>query len=79
MTGGVLAVHVDDYLELNGFSNLFTGWGGEDDDLYNRKRYFRFWIYWHAGIEHFFKMNRLQTTKWLNEHATIVDHRNSLH
>jgi len=34
--GGVLAMSTTHYKILNGFSNLFWGWGGEDDDLYNR-------------------------------------------
>ena len=34
--GGVGAFVKDDFQKLNGFSNLFFGWGGEDDDLYKR-------------------------------------------
>ena len=26
----------DLFRAINGFSNLFYGWGGEDDDLFNR-------------------------------------------
>lgn len=26
----------EQYETVNGFSNIFYGWGGEDDDLYNR-------------------------------------------
>ncbi|XP_072932332.1 beta-1,4-N-acetylgalactosaminyltransferase bre-4-like [Epargyreus clarus] len=33
LVGGVLAIRADQYVELNGFSNRFTGWGGEDDDF----------------------------------------------
>lgn len=36
--GGVLAVTTEQYLKLNGFSNLFFGWGGEDDDFYHRMK-----------------------------------------
>lgn len=34
--GGVTAFDADSFLKCNGFSNDFWGWGGEDDDLYNR-------------------------------------------
>ena len=33
MVGGVLAVTKQQYLAVNGFSNLYWGWGGEDDDM----------------------------------------------
>ncbi len=33
LIGGVLLLTFDMYKTLNGFSNLFWGWGGEDDDL----------------------------------------------
>jgi predicted glycosyltransferase involved in capsule biosynthesis len=26
----------EQYIKINGFSNQFFGWGGEDDDLYRR-------------------------------------------
>ena len=34
--GGVTAITKDHFLLVNGFSNAFFGWGGEDDDIYNR-------------------------------------------
>jgi len=34
--GGVTAITKDHFLLVNGFSNAFFGWGGEDDDVYNR-------------------------------------------
>ncbi|XP_033841734.1 beta-1,4-galactosyltransferase 1-like [Periophthalmus magnuspinnatus] len=34
--GGVSSLSKDQYMEINGFSNTFWGWGGEDDDIYNR-------------------------------------------
>lgn len=34
--GGVEALSKNQFLEINGFSNMFWGWGGEDDDLYTR-------------------------------------------
>ena len=29
-------MRTDLFKQINGFSNLFYGWGGEDDDLFNR-------------------------------------------
>jgi predicted glycosyltransferase involved in capsule biosynthesis len=34
--GGAGAFKKKDFEEVNGFSNKFWGWGGEDDDLYQR-------------------------------------------
>lgn len=37
--GGVSAMTVDQFRLVNGFSNKFWGWGGEDDDMSNRIKY----------------------------------------
>lgn len=34
--GGVLSMHAQDWVTINGMSNDFEGWGGEDDELYER-------------------------------------------
>jgi len=34
--GGIVSMNLVDWRKVNGFSNRFQGWGGEDDDLYNR-------------------------------------------
>jgi hypothetical protein len=34
--GGVVSFSTNDYKKVNGFSNLFWVWGGEDDNLYRR-------------------------------------------
>lgn len=36
LVGGVLAITADQFVKVNGFSNRFEGWGGEDDDFYER-------------------------------------------
>ncbi|XP_018418501.1 PREDICTED: beta-1,4-galactosyltransferase 1-like [Nanorana parkeri] len=34
--GGVSALSKEQFQRINGFPNKFWGWGGEDDDIYNR-------------------------------------------
>lgn len=34
--GGAVAILKNQFVSANGFSNNFFGWGGEDDDFYNR-------------------------------------------
>ena len=36
LIGGALAMRPAAYAAVNGFSNRFWGWGGEDDDLFFR-------------------------------------------
>ena len=36
LIGGVLAIQPDQYRLVNGFSNQMSGWGGEDDELFER-------------------------------------------
>jgi beta-1,4-galactosyltransferase 1 len=36
LIGGVLNIRGDHFLTVNGYSNLYRGWGAEDDDLYYR-------------------------------------------
>ncbi|XP_040186792.1 beta-1,4-galactosyltransferase 5 [Rana temporaria] len=37
--GGVSGLTVEQFQNINGFPNAFWGWGGEDDDLWNRVQY----------------------------------------
>jgi hypothetical protein len=34
--GGIVALTPEQYKQINGFSNFFWGWGGEDDDMSTR-------------------------------------------
>lgn len=34
--GGVVAIRTEQFRSINGMSNLFEGWGGEDDDFFER-------------------------------------------
>ena len=34
--GGVSALSKQQFLTINGFPNNYWGWGGEDDDIFNR-------------------------------------------
>ena len=36
MTGGAFSIRSDQFSILNGFSNQFYGWGGEDDEFHRR-------------------------------------------
>ena len=42
--GGVSAMTVEQFRKVNGFSNMFWGWGGEDDDMSNRLRQKKLYI-----------------------------------
>ncbi|MFH4980415.1 hypothetical protein AB6A40_007124 [Gnathostoma spinigerum] len=36
IVGGALAMNMEDYRTVNGYSNLYWAWGGEDDDMGSR-------------------------------------------
>ena len=36
LIGGALLLQCDEFERVNGFSNQFYKWGGEDDDMFNR-------------------------------------------
>lgn len=36
LIGGALAFRTTHFVQVNGFGNKFFGWGGEDDDMWQR-------------------------------------------
>uniref|UniRef100_A0A0K0FCR2 Beta-1,4-N-acetylgalactosaminyltransferase n=1 Tax=Strongyloides venezuelensis TaxID=75913 RepID=A0A0K0FCR2_STRVS len=36
IAGGVLVINTNDYRKINGYSNMYWAWGGEDDDMGKR-------------------------------------------
>ncbi|ELU09963.1 hypothetical protein CAPTEDRAFT_35181, partial [Capitella teleta] len=46
--GGAVALSTENMKQMNGFSNLFYGWGGEDDDTFNRVLWRNWTIHRHA-------------------------------
>ncbi|WAR07168.1 BRE4-like protein [Mya arenaria] len=36
LVGGVLSIKAEHFFKINGYSNLYWGWGAEDDDLHKR-------------------------------------------
>uniref|UniRef100_UPI00358ECD4F beta-1,4-galactosyltransferase 4-like isoform X2 n=1 Tax=Myxine glutinosa TaxID=7769 RepID=UPI00358ECD4F len=42
--GGVTALSAQQFRAVNGFSNIFWGWGGEDDELRQRVEYLGMWV-----------------------------------
>lgn len=47
--GGVNLFNKEDFIKINGYSNDFWGWGGEDDDLLKRVKKNGFDLYRRAG------------------------------
>lgn len=48
--GGVNIFNKQDFIKINGYGNDFWGWGGEDDDLLNRVKYYGFDLHRRKGV-----------------------------
>eukprot|EP00095_Tigriopus_kingsejongensis_P003318 maker-scaffold612_size124412-snap-gene-0.25 protein:Tk03318 transcript:maker-scaffold612_size124412-snap-gene-0.25-mRNA-1 annotation:"beta- -n-acetylgalactosaminyltransferase bre-4-like" len=65
--GGVTALNKDQFEKINGFSNLFYGWGGEDDDLHHRVTEAGFGVFRYPGhISRFAMLKHNSSTKGEN-------------
>ncbi|CAH8491333.1 unnamed protein product [Dicrocoelium dendriticum] len=67
LLGGVVAVSKEQFLNINGFSNCFFGWGGEDDDMFYRFRHKGYSIFRYPNELSRYHMHRHQQSE-LNNH-----------
>ena len=70
LVGGVFAIRTEQYRQVNGYSNSYWGWGGEDDDLDVRIRYAKLTIQRPPARIARYKMMRHKQQK-LNEQTTF--------
>lgn len=57
--GGAISVNIDDYKKINGFPNIFWGWGGEDDAFYFRLMINKIDV-WEPQIKDWGKIHEMQ-------------------
>ncbi|CAH8490919.1 unnamed protein product [Dicrocoelium dendriticum] len=69
--GGVVAVTKKQFLNINGFSNCFFGWGGEDDDMFYRFRHKGYSIFRHPQELSRYHMHWHQQSE-INDHRMKV-------
>ncbi|KRZ22059.1 Beta-1,4-N-acetylgalactosaminyltransferase bre-4 [Trichinella pseudospiralis] len=67
--GGVSALTAAQFEVINGFSNNFWGWGGEDDDMYSRVLLGHFSVHRHPGKYARYKMIKHQQESMNNANA----------
>ena len=54
--GGVCAISITQMQKVNGFSNFYFGWGGEDDDMSKRLRHHGYHIFRYPSMIGAYKM-----------------------
>lgn len=57
--GGAISVNINDYKKINGFPNIFWGWGGEDDAFYFRLMINKIDV-WEPQIKDWGKIHEMQ-------------------
>uniref|UniRef100_A0A182FU03 Galactosyltransferase N-terminal domain-containing protein n=1 Tax=Anopheles albimanus TaxID=7167 RepID=A0A182FU03_ANOAL len=86
--GGAIAMTAKQFRTVNGFSNSYWGWGGEDDDLANRVAHFGFHIIrYPANIARYHMLSHKKETPNPERHQLLaeghmhynIDGLNSLH
>jgi len=68
--GGVFAMMSNDFIKINGISNKFNNWGGEDDSLFQRLQFFNYTIIRSYDLGYY--------TMLPHSHQTINEDRNKL-
>lgn len=66
--GGSVAVTRDAYFAIGGFDESFVGWGGEDNEFWERAQTRRMWPFGYFPVVHLW--HKAQTEKSLGENAT---------
>ena len=67
MTGGAIAISADQFRTVNGFSNIFFGWGGEDDEFYHRLAYHGLQpVRYHPSLARYVSLKHLKQSQHSN-------------
>jgi len=64
----MIAMTKEHFFLVNGFSNFYWGWGGEDDDMFERIRYHKLKIFWLSSeiARYTILLHRKSPNNWKN-------------
>lgn len=71
--GGSIAIGRDAFFELGGFDEEFVGWGGEDNEFWERCALRRRWEYGYLPLVHLW--HRPQSRKWDPDNPALARYR----